>query len=28
VLASAGITDILAYAVEPGATLKHDLFLD
>jgi citronellol/citronellal dehydrogenase len=28
VLASAGITDLSAYAVKPGATLKHDLFLD
>jgi citronellol/citronellal dehydrogenase len=28
VLASAGITDLAAYAVKPGATLKRDLFLD
>ena len=28
VLASAGITDLSAYAVQPGAALKHDLFLD
>ncbi len=28
VLASAGITDLAAYAVKPGVTLKRDLFLD
>ena len=28
VLASAGITDLSVYAVQPGAALKHDLFVD